>query len=138
MAVTQPTLLLLGALLAFPTAEADFSESPAAVDGATTINVDEAWNLFRHGAVFVDVRMAKAFDSGRIPGAVNLALKHQFTQPNLSLHARPEQPVVVYCGGPHCPLSAKATGKAVSWGYQHLFYFREGLPGWKKAGYPVE
>ena len=30
------------------------------------------------------------------------------------------------------------TAKAVTWGYQEVFYFIGGAPAWKEAGYPIE
>ena len=39
--------------------------------------------------------------------------------------------------GPRCLLSSKACAKAVGWGFEKVYYLREGLPGWKAAGYPV-
>jgi rhodanese-related sulfurtransferase len=39
--------------------------------------------------------------------------------------------------GPRCLRSSKACVKAVGWGFEKVYYLREGLPGWKAAGYPV-
>jgi rhodanese-related sulfurtransferase len=30
-----------------------------------------------------------------------------------------------------------AVGKAIGWGYQRVYYFRDGFVGWRAAGYPV-
>ena len=29
-------------------------------------------------------------------------------------------------------------GKAVSWGYENVYYFRDGFIGWRAAGHPVD
>ena len=30
-----------------------------------------------------------------------------------------------------------AVGKAIDWGYQKVYYFRDGFIGWRAAGLPV-
>ena len=30
------------------------------------------------------------------------------------------------------------TAKAVTWGYQKVYFFHGGAPAWKEAGYPIE
>ena len=46
--------------------------------------------------------------------------------------------VVFYYDETDCHSSAFASAKALAWGFQNVFYFAKGFPGWKKAGYPVE
>ncbi len=53
------------------------------------------------------------------------------------LVARDEE-VVIYCQGPRCLRSSKAAGKAVSWGFTKVYYFRGGFPAWKIAEYPFD
>ena len=138
MRTTGPFLLILLLALNGTVLSSPLPQAPLTVVGATTVDVDDAYRLFREGALFIDVRMPKAFDMGRVPGAINLPLASGFTPENLASHAMPTDTIVIYCGGPHCPLSARATGKAVSWGYRRVYFLRAGLPGWKKADYPVE
>jgi len=133
-------LFLLALLFALtgPAFPASLPQAPLTVSGATTIDIDAAYRLFRNGALFIDVRKPKAYEMGRIPGAISLPLASSFTAENLATHAAANDAIVIYCGGPRCPLSARASGKAVSWGYRRVHYLRAGLPGWRKAGYPVE
>ncbi len=35
-------------------------------------------------------------------------------------------------------LSSKACVNAVVWGFEQVYYFREGFPGWKAANCPIE
>ncbi len=138
MRITGSFLLILLLAVAGMALPAPLPQAPLSVAGATTIDVDDAYRLFREGVLFIDVRMPKSYDMGRIPGAINLPLASVFTAENLASHATPDDAIVIYCGGPHCPFSAQGTGKAVSWGYRRVYFLRAGLPGWKKAGYPVE
>ena len=112
--------------------------SVESVPGATTVDSAAAKKLFDQGAVFVDLRKANAWDAGRVAGAAHLDMQDGFTQEALEKAVKKTDPVVFYCSGITCPRSAKACEKALSWGYNKVYYFREGFPGWQKAGYPVE
>lgn len=114
------------------------AESPAHVDGATTVTADEAYELFEQNVVFVDVRKPSDYDSGRIPGAVHLDVKTAFTRESLAEVVQPSDPVVIYCNGFSCMRSSKATAMAVEWGFSNVKYLREGFPSWDEAGFPVE
>jgi rhodanese-related sulfurtransferase len=112
--------------------------SPTEVAGAKTVTADEAVVLFDAGAPFVDVRASSEYDLGRVPGAVHLDLVVSFSEETLADVAGKDEPVVIYCNGPYCPRAAKGCEQAVGWGYTEVYYFRDGLPGWEAAGYPVE
>ncbi len=131
-------LLTLVSTLFTPVLATAATESPQSVSGAVTVDVEAANQLFRKGALFIDVRTPKGYDLGRVPGAINLPLKTDFDNDQLATLAAPDDNIVIYCGGPRCPRSAKAVSKAVGWGYRHVHYFRDGLPAWQQAGYPVE
>lgn len=114
------------------------SESPAHVDGATTITADQAYELFEQNVLFVDVRKPSDYESGRIPGAVHLDIKSNFTKETLAEVSKPADMVVIYCNGFSCMRSSQASAMAVEWGYTNVQYLREGFPSWDEAGYPVE
>ena len=132
------------AMLALVGPHAVFSASelvdatPLSVDGATTVDPVAAKALFDDGALFVDLRKDVAWDAGRIPGAVHLDFKKAFSKEALEAEAGPDEAVVFYCSGVRCPRSSKACVKALAWGYKKVYYFRDGFPGWKQAGLPVE
>ncbi len=111
------------------------------VEGSKTINTDEAFKLFEESAKFMDVRSKAMYDKGRVPGAVNLFYndKSIFNKDAVTA-AFPDKTaaIVVYCGGLYCPLSAPAVSELLSWGYEHVYYYREGMPAWENAGLPVE
>ncbi|MEE8548431.1 MAG: rhodanese-like domain-containing protein, partial [Alphaproteobacteria bacterium] len=111
--------------------------SPTEVEGAVTVSPAMAKALLDRGVPFVDVRGDSPWNLGHIPGAVHLELKKVFGEATLSAVVGGDQEVVIYCSGPKCLRSSKACVKAVSWGFTNVYYFRDGLPGWKAAGYPV-
>lgn len=112
--------------------------TPTEVPGATTVDAAMAKRLFDEEAAFVDLRKENVWNGGRVPGAIWLDFKQAFNQESLTAEVAKDERVVFYCSGVRCPRSAKASAKAVSWGYDEVYYFRGGFPAWKKAGYPVE
>ena len=112
--------------------------SPTTVDGAKTVNAAEAKALFDKGTAFIDTRKGKDWDAGRIPDAIHLDVKKKLNEDTLGKEVKKGDAVVMYCNGESCMRSSKASKMAVGWGYSNVYYFRDGFPAWKAAGYPVE
>jgi rhodanese-related sulfurtransferase len=112
--------------------------SPLFVPGASSIDVFEAKQLFDRGVVFIDSRDVVDWGIGHIQGAISLDWDSRFTVEALSDVINRDEPVVIYCHGPRCLRSSKAAAKAVSWGFTNTYYFRDGFPAWKNAGYPFD
>jgi TolB-like protein/class 3 adenylate cyclase/rhodanese-related sulfurtransferase len=108
------------------------------VAGATTIDHQQAKKLHDRGVKFVDVRAAKGFASGHVPGAFNLDVATELSRETLSRIVDKNEEFVLSCHGKTCPDSAYASAKAVLWGFKRVYYFSGGFPAWKEAGYPVE
>lgn len=135
------TLFLLAVIPILPATSACARESgaPMSVEGATSVTTKEAKELFDEGILFVDTRENSAWELGRIPGAVHIDVRtNAFTKEALMEEAKLEDKVLFYCNGIKCGRSSTASMKAVKYGYTHVYYYREGYPGWKNAGYPVE
>ncbi len=114
-------------------------ESPLKVEGATTVTAEQAKELFDGEVLFVDVRKDSDWDAGRIPGAVHLDNKKGvFSEDSLGAEIGKGEKVVIYCNGPKCMRSSKGSASAVGWGFTSVYYFRDGFPAWKAAGFPVE
>ncbi len=124
---------MIAALLAVSAAQA---ASPTEVEGATTIDATTAKALFDRGVPFVDVRGGSYYRDGHIPRAVHLTTA--FDESELLEVANKDQEVVIFRDGPTCNRSSSACKRAVSWGWKKVYYFRDGYPGWKAAGYPSE
>jgi adenylate cyclase len=108
------------------------------VDGATTIDLRQASALHDRGVKFVDVRAAKGFASGHVPGAFNLDAGTELSRESLSRIVGKDEEFVLSCHGKTCPDSAYASAKAVKWGFKGVYYFSAGFPAWEEAGYPIE
>ena len=74
------------------------------------------------------------FDHEHIKGSVNITPEMM----EYELPADKTKPLIFYCLGVKCVASWRAAEKAVALGYKNVYAFREGLPGWEKAGYPLE
>lgn len=78
-------------------------------DGIEPISIDELDRRVQIGDVLViDVRPRLEFEAGHLPGAVSIPLEQ------LSAHLAGldlEMPVVAYCRGPYCVLSAQAVSQ---------------------------
>jgi adenylate cyclase len=111
--------------------------SPLEVPGAITVDVDAARALFDRGVPFIDVRGEATWRDGHVQGAFNLDVKEHLTEDSLWRVIGKGEEAVVYCGGPRCLMSSEAAKMAVGWGFQKIYYFREGYPAWRNAGYPV-
>lgn len=112
--------------------------SPLKIDNVTTVTTEEAHKLFETGTLFVDVRKNSDWEAGRISDAAHLELKSEFTEQSLLAEASKETAVVIYCNGPKCLRSSKASEKAVKWGFTKVYFYRDGFPSWKLAGLPIE
>jgi len=117
---------------------AQANTSPETVPGATTVDSAQAKQLFDDGALFVDVRKTTDWDAGRIPDALHLDIKSAFSKEALSAEAAANESIVIYCNGHSCLRSSDASKMAVAWGFSKIYYYRDGIPAWKNAGYPVE
>jgi len=73
------------------------------------------------------------FDNKHIKGSINIIPKKM----EYELPTDKGKAIVFYCLGIKCVASWRAAEKAVELGYNNVYAFREGLPGWEKAGYPL-
>ena len=120
------------------TSFASADTSPMEIAGAKTVSTSEAKALFDDGVIFVDVRKDSDWEAGRVPDAIHIELKKVYSPETLGEEIPKDQKVVIYCNGEKCMRSSKACAKAVEWGFTQVYYYRDGFPAWKAAGYPVE
>jgi len=74
-----------------------------------------------------------------IPGAYGMSLDEgEFNKVRLLDIVNKDQEVVIYggegAGGVGTRASANASAMAVNWGFEKVYYFAEGIDGWKEAG----
>jgi adenylate cyclase len=118
------------------------------VEGATEINLATAKSFHDRGVMFIDLGSDREglWKKGRVAGAINLPHPENYpggvsmreTELNKILD-KSEEVVFYWCSSGKIQCNDYfATAKAVSWGYQKVYYFLGGAPAWKEAGYPIE
>ncbi|WP_051144958.1 rhodanese-like domain-containing protein [Thiomicrorhabdus sp. Kp2] len=113
--------------------------SPESVDGATTIGAEQAKKLWKQGATFIDTRKDSDWEAGRVPGAVHINIKNpEFNKENILTHIGLNDAVISYCNAEKCHRAASGAKKLVEFGFTKVYYYRDGFPSWKNAGYPYE
>lgn len=115
------------------------AEAPHTIDGVVSVSIQHAKQLFDSGAVFVDVRDHQAWSTGHIDGAVNLDLESdEFSVLYVSESLDRKTPLVFYSSSPLNVNSAVASYMARQWGYNNVYYFRDGYYAWISEDFPVE
>lgn len=113
--------------------------SPETVDGAKTINAQEAKALWKNGATFIDTRKSSDWEAGRVPGALHINIKKaEFNKDNILKYTGLNDAVISYCNAEKCHRAASGAKKLVEFGFTQVYYYRLGYPSWKNAGYPYE
>jgi rhodanese-related sulfurtransferase len=114
--------------------------SPLEVPGAKSVNVQEVKELWMKGILCIDPRSKSDWEAGRIPGALHMMSKseHYSAETVLRFTGSYDVPVISYCNAENCLRAANLARDLVSWGFTNVYYFRDGFPAWKNAGYPYE
>ena len=85
--------------------------------------------------VIVDVRSAKEFAGGHVPGAVHLPF-WQIGRQWQKLMAMRESPIVVYCGhGPRAYIAGAALKRR---GFRHVVFLAGHMKKWKEMKLPLQ
>jgi len=138
---------LLAGILVSGMAQA--ADTPAALAGVKLVAADDVVKAQSAGAVVVDTRVASEYAEGHIKGALNIPYREKSAKAvsfdagqdefNLAkLPADKGMAVVMYCNGPECWKSFKASSAALKGGYTNVLWYRDGFPQWKSKGLPAE
>jgi len=125
------------------------ADTPPSLPGAKLVAAEDVVKAAAGGAMLLDARVAAEYADGHIKGAVNVPYREKSDKVvnfdasqdefNLSkLPADKSAAIVVYCNGPECWKSFKASTLAMKAGYTNILWYREGYPNWKSKGMPTE
>ncbi len=89
------------------------------------------------GFTLVDARSRVEYAESHIPGAVLVPARLVGARLPELVKDR-NRLVVFYCNGPNCTKTVKAAKAAAAAGYTNIAEYKEGLPGWGKAGRDTE
>ena len=87
--------------------------------------------------VIVDTRTPEEWAQAHLPGAVNVPAGFVRALSN-RLPKDKGTPLVFYCRGSGCTLSAEAATEAAALGYTDLAIYQAGIPDWLLKRYPVQ
>ena len=115
---------------------------PAHPDKASVeIGGDDAEALHKEGRLFLDARRSSVYAEGHIPGARSFPVWESdidgrvkaFFDEGLDQNA----PIVIYCSGGDCEDSHMLAEKLYMVGFNALYIYKDGFPGWTKRGLPA-
>ena len=132
-------LLLSLLLLASPLALADKPTAPDVIEGATNLSAEQVVDLIMGNPelVIIDSRKQEEYAKGYIEGAISL-LDTVMTEGELAKYVSSRStPILFYCNGERCLRSTNAANKALSWGYESVYWFRGGWVEWREKQMPV-
>ncbi len=106
------------------------------------VQLDELKEIItQRKALIVDARTSAFYDSGHIPGALNLS-RTNFARDYLHLQSQLDQskssPVIVYCSGGECHDSRMVASALITLGFSQVRIFTGGWDAWTAASEPVE
>lgn len=123
-------------------------KTPASLKGAKIVSAK--WVKKNHKKIKVyDVRKKAEYVEAHIPGALSAPYKEKsakkagfdMSKDKLNLNKFPsgkKTSVILYCNGPRCWKSYKASKTLIKAGYKKVYWFRTGIPAWRAKGYPVK
>ena len=115
---------------------------PAHPDKASVeIGGDDAEALHKEGRLFLDARRSSVYAEGHIPGSRSFPVWESdidsrvkaFFDEGLDQNA----PIVIYCSGGDCEDSHMLAEKLYMVGFNALYIYKDGFPGWTKRGLAV-
>ena len=113
--------------------------SPAAIDGAVTINAEQLIELVgtRAETVLIDSRIHEDHTDGYIEGSLHLVDRETSCASLARVLPGTGTPVIFYCNGVNCDRSDRAAVIAIGCGYQEVYWFRGGIEAWRASKYPL-
>jgi rhodanese-related sulfurtransferase len=114
-------------------------DMPATVTGATVVTTSEVLKMFQEKkVVFLDNRIKTQFDTEHIAGATWFFCDTLLDNPAAASGLDKEKEYLLYCNGTHCWRSPAVAMMLSHLGFKKLYWYRDGIPAWKKAGNPVQ
>jgi rhodanese-related sulfurtransferase len=125
----RAVLFIVAIMMALPAFAAEVKKvTLAEVEGLVSAKPEEG------GYALIDSRPEIKYYAGHISWAQSMPFSEMEDMLD-ELPADKDMPIVFYCGGLKCDLSAKAASLALANGYTNVGVFAEGMPGWKQGGH---
>jgi rhodanese-related sulfurtransferase len=103
--------------------------------------------MYDRGVVFINTSIVESWNEGHLPGTTHLPMARSEDPANrrlkeatlLEIVDKPDE--VVFYGGTidnNSQAAARASAKALTWGFTRVYFFAGGLRDWNEAGFPIE
>jgi len=114
-------------------------DMPASLEGITVVAGDKAQELWKSkNVVFLDNRIKAQHDTEKIKGSAWFFTDDLIKEgPSFADKLDKSKEYVLYCNGVKCWRSPAAAILLHSVGFK-VYWYRDGIPDWKKRGYPTE
>jgi len=114
-------------------------DMPASFPGIQVVNSDEVQKRLKaKTAVVLDNRVKSQYDTEKIAGAEWFFCDDLMKDPAMAGKLDKNKEYVLYCNGSHCWRSPATALMLQHLGFKKLFWYRDGMPDWKKKGLPTE
>lgn len=115
-------------------------DMPKTIEGVNLITGKELkkWMDQKKQFILVDNRVKEQYDAERIKGAKWFLADHLLADPKMADQFKKDDVIVFYCNGVQCWRSPAAAVMMKHLGYKNLYWYRDGLPDWKKEKFPTE
>lgn len=118
--------------------EKNKKDMPESLAGIGVVKGEEAHKLKAKGAKAVDNRIKAQYDTEHIEGALLLTVDELLKNPSLADKLGKDDDLILYCNGVKCWRSPAAAVILQHLGFKKIHWYRDGIPDWKKRGYPTE
>lgn len=114
-------------------------DMPASFPGIQVVNSDEIQKMLKaKKAVVLDNRVKSQYDTEKIAGAEWFYCDDLLKDSAMAGKLDKNKEYVLYCNGSHCWRSPATALMLQHLGFKKLFWYRDGIPDWKKKGLPTE
>lgn len=103
-----------------------------------SINLKQAYILYKKNVLFIDAREPEDYKVAHIKNAINIPMDHFEDYEYMLKKIDKKQQIVTYCAGSECDLSIVLGNVMFDRGYKKLYVFFGGWNDWLKAKYPIE
>jgi rhodanese-related sulfurtransferase len=108
-------------------------DTPAASTLPSTVDVNEAYQMYQSGAFVLDVRTVEEWNEFHAPGTTLIPLDQLASRLN---EVPPERQILVVCRSGN--RSAQARDLLLNAGFEQVTSMTGGLNEWRASGFPVE
>ena len=87
----------------------------------------------------IDVLAPESFEARHVPGAKHVRKGPDFVERfEKEIGAPKDTEIIVYCSSDTCVASVQSAEQLEAAGYTNVVHYKDGLAGWKNAGYAFE